>query len=337
MARGPDPYHSRMSLSGLLVLHRRKTAGVMPRALFAGRRLQPFHLETCLRELWIIDGAASRASMRLPFVDDVERFTGARAYEFVLRIGCGLDSEIKGESDVFGQLRDAWRAFASDHPDRAGVLEPLVQRLFEDVRDIRSRHLSGSTTITYGGLARRLLGEHAQAPTLLVGAGRMAQAILPYLAAHPVYLWNRSPERVSELATAAARESSASPSIRVLPCTREAELAAWRTATNAIVCIPPDAKADAERIGAWQDGARARGRVIHLGLLTAADSAWSAIAGLATLTDLFGLQATHNALRRAQLAPAASACREKANLRSLGGPLSLAHGWEDLSLFASTG
>lgn len=326
-----------MSLSALLVLHRRKRAGSVAPPLFAGRRLKPFHLETCLRELWIVDGVASSAAKRHARGTDVEIFTSTRAYEFLLRIGCGLDSEIKGESDVFGQLRDAWRAFEADHADRAGVLAPLVQRLFEDVKEIRTQHLRGVTSTTYGGLTRHLLGEHVAAPTLLIGAGRMANAVLPYLAGRPLYLWNRSRDRLDELLAAVPPRSTPDTAIEALPCTSAAELEGWRQATNVVLCVPPDAEYDAARIVAWQNGTGARGRVIHLGLLSAQGTAWAQVPALATLTDLYALQTVHGTLRSMQLERAAAACQEKATLRGLGGPLSLAHGWEDLSLFASTG
>jgi glutamyl-tRNA reductase len=326
-----------MSLSGLLVLHRRRQAGVASRPLFAGRRLQPFHLETCLRDLWIIDGAASSVVARRSFDSEVERRTGTRAYEFLLRIACGLESEIKGESDVFGQLRDAWRAFAADHADRVGVLEPLMQRLFEDVKDIRSRHLTGLGSTTYGGLTRGLLGDDVHAPTLVIGAGRMACAVLPYLSGSPLQLWNRSPERISELLDTRSAHSPDRASLHVLASNPEAELAAWRASTNVIVCIPLDSAHDAARVAAWLERDHQRGRLIHLGLLSPTRTPWERVAGIATLDDLFRMQATHSAFRKVRIERAELACREKANLRALGGPLSLAHGWEDLSLFASTG
>jgi hypothetical protein len=326
-----------MSLSSLQVLHRRKRAGSAAPPVFTSRRLQPFHVETCLRELWIIDGAAASVVKRVPLANDVERFTGTRAYEFLLRIGCGLDSEIRGESDVFGQLRDAWRTFETDHADRAGVLAPLVQRLFEDVKEIRTRHLRGVTSTTYGGLVRHLLGSHASEPTLLVGAGRMAHAVVPYLAGRPLYLWNRSVEHLDQLVAALPLHSNSDFSSIQPLCTPAAELEGWREATNVVLCIPPDAETDAARIATWQSGERARGRVIHLGILNAQGTAWAQVPQLATLTDLYALQTAHGTLRDMQLDRAAAACREKATLRGLGGALSLAHGWEDLSLFASTG
>lgn len=322
-----------MPLSHLIVLHRRKSAASA--ASVARTNAQPvFHLETCLREIWIVP--ASPVPAPLLQIPAVERHHGSRAYEFLLRVGCGLDSEIKGESDVFGQLRDAWREFERQHPAHAHDLGPLLQRVFEDVKEIRTSHLRALGTTTYGGLTRKLLGQDARATTLLIGGGRMAQAVLPYLAIDSLMVWNRSRGRIAGLLAGADRFADTSK-VRIVGMDAASELQAWQQATNVIVCIPQDASTDRTRIAAWRSRERTRGRVIHLGLLSAGGSAWSEVAGLATLQDLFALQASHTALREAQLARAASACREKANLRSLGGPLSLAHGWEDLSLFASTG
>ncbi len=323
-----------MLLSGLLVLHRHKSSQNSAAPVLSPSTPPTFHLQTCLRELWIIHDSAAGA--RPAVRDDMERYQGSRAYEFLLRIGCGLDSEIKGESDIFGQLRDAWRDFEKQQHAPVGDLGPLMQRIFEDVKEIRSSHLRALSTTTYGGLTRRLLGDDARAPTLLIGAGHMARAVLPYLAGEPLYVWNRSEARLAQLLSATGRATDKAK-IRVLASDAAAELDAWRQATNVIVCIPADAQADDARIAAWRSRDRTHGRIIHLGLLGAPESPWNQVPRVATLTDLFGLQATHTAQREAQLARAALACREKANLRSLGGPLSLAHGWEDLSLFASAG
>ncbi len=329
-----------MPLSHLLVLHRRKSAHATPAPTAASVVCvsQPiFRLETCLRELWVVSTDSSPAAARLAQANGFERHHGSRAYEFLLRIGCGLDSEIRGESDVFGQLRDAWREFESRHPAHARELSPVLQRVFEDVKEIRSRHLRALGATTYGGLTRKLLGAHAKAPTLLIGAGRMAQAVLPYLTSETLLVWNRTEARIAELlATPAPARGVERQGVRVLGNDAARELDGWEEATNVVVCIPADADRDAARVAAWRSRER-NGRLIHLGLLSAATTPWNQVAGIATLQDLFALQVEHGALREAQLTRAAAACHEKASLRSLGGPLSLAHGWEDLSLFASTG
>ena len=114
----------------------------------------------------------------------------------------------------------------------------------------------------------------------------------------------------------------------------DAELAAWRTATNVVVCVPPNRERDSARVQAWKDRDSQAGHLLHLGKLTPGDSIWSQLDRFATLADLFALQSANSERRRVQLRHARNACRERAQLRGLGGGAGVAHGWEDLSLFA---
>ena len=182
-----------MSLERLTVVHARKLAregGVTttPDVLFPSA----FPVETCLRRLWISMSASSAAQHRLASAIGADRYVGVDAYEFLLRTACGLESAIAGESDVFGQLKESWKSFHKQGGEVVLALEPLMQRLFEDVKHIRSRHLCNLGAATYGSLVRNLLGKDAYAPTLLIGAGQMARAVLPYLPGRPLYISNRT-------------------------------------------------------------------------------------------------------------------------------------------------
>jgi hypothetical protein len=115
----------------------------------------------------------------------------------------------------------------------------------------------------------------------------------------------------------------------------DAELALWRTAHNVILCIPAASEFDAARVRAWSAHSEPHGRVLHLGILSSAETQWQSIPTLATLADLFALQGANQDHRQLQFQRAGRACRERSRLRALGGPISLAHGWEDLSLFAN--
>jgi len=328
-----------MSLERLAVVHQRKTPGSVQGAEWPLPQ-SAFRLETCLRRLAIGDAAdlaaapERRDADRLS-TDAFDRYRGAAGYEFLLRVACGLESNIAGESEVFGQIKEAWRAYEREHPAIARAHGSLMQRVFEDVKEIRARHLQHAGTVTYGGLVRHLLGPAMEAPVLLVGAGQMAQAIVPYLTGRPLLIWNRTQARAEALA---AKVNEAAPELAdavVLRNTADAEFDLWRTAANIVVCIPADPERDAARIAAWRQNPN-RCRLLHLGLLDASGTCWEGAFGLSTLADLFTLQSSHNELRAAHLSRARAACREKARLRSLGGSSSLAHGWEDLSLFAST-
>src|SRR5690606_23267090 len=129
---------------------------------------------TCLRRFWVdMEGGKQLAALLAGAGNDCLR--GQDAYRLLLEIGCGLHSQIPGESEVLGQLRAAWKRFQEAAPQAAKCLEPLMQRLLEDIKDIRTRYLQGHGGATYGSLARLLLGNDLYQPTLLVGAGKMAR------------------------------------------------------------------------------------------------------------------------------------------------------------------
>jgi hypothetical protein len=315
-----------MKLDRLTVVHARKSAAHRAPATRGGRDESVFAIETCLRLIWVdLDGAHDLAGLAERFDGDLLR--GRDAYHELLKIGCGLESEIPGEAEVFGQVRSAWKRYAAAMPAQARRLEPLMQRLLEDIKDIRTRHLQGHGGATYGSLARLLLGTDMNQPTLVVGAGKMARAVAPYLTGRPLYLWNRTPENLDAL-MAALRSKDAKDVVR-LPADPEAELAGWEKAHTIIVCVPADEQMDRKRLAAWQARAGA-GRIVHLGILSTAGTGWKSVANLSTLQDLFALRDSRNELRAGPLARARAACEEKTRLRHLGGSPSLAHGWEDL-------
>lgn len=320
-----------MKLDRLAVVHVRKAPGVPLPSQRTERDATLFSVETCLRLFWVGVGESFDASgLAQRFGGHILR--GTDAYRLLLEIGCGLESEIPGESEVFGQFRAAWKRFQEQQKAAAVALEPFVQRLLEDIKDIRTRHLQGHGGATYGSLTRLLLGPDVHEPTLLVGAGKMARAIVSYLSGRPLFLWNRTPERLDELTNALGSNPPDAQNIRRLPSDPAAELGAWAEARTIILCVPPDAARDRERLATWQRCTQ-RGRIFHFGILSTAGTSWNGVQALNTLQDLFKLRDARNELRLVPLARARDACQEKARLRSLGGSASLAHGWEDLSSF----
>src|SRR5882672_3869105 len=325
-----------MVFGQLLVAHQRKQVKSAAGAFeaFAAKH-ERFTIETCLRRLLIThanDSTIANAASAEPA--GVELYRGVDAYDLLLRIASGLESEVPGESEVFGQFKQSWQSYRTDHAEAARGLDSLMRKLFEDVKEIRSRHLTGLGAATYGGLVRALLGSEADRPTLLIGAGEMSAAILPYLSGRPLYIANRTPERAAALVAGLRRKADHADQIHLIGGELDVELDAWRTATNVVVCVPPNRERDAARVQAWTNRAATSGHLLHLGKLAPGDSLWAKLDRFATLADLFALQSANSERRRVQLLHARNACRERAQLRGLGGGASVAHGWEDLSLFA---
>jgi len=323
-----------VELREINVLHWRgaRVAGASAPPAHAG--LDCFPIDTCQRRVAVVGGGGVElARQQFPADGALESFHGADAYAFLLRFAAGLESKLVAETEIFGQIKQAWREFSERASPLARQLSPWVQLLFQDAKAVRAQYLANLGSASYGSQTRRLLGDEAHGgPTLLMGAGQLAQAVAPWLAGEELWLWNRTTERAFELARELAKRDPARP-VRVIEGDREAELAAWRGARNVIVCIPSDASRDAARVGAWRERGDRRGRVIHLGLGAQAAAPWNELPELVSLGALFDMLQTQSELRRRQFERARRACLEKALLRSLGANSSHPHSWEDLAAF----
>ena len=323
-------------LRELQVLHRREAVAELPPAIAtAGAEGRAFVVHTCQRtggglhrplaSRW--PGAAARRW-------HAEYYEGPHAYAFLLRLACGLESKLTGETEVFGQLKQAWAQFSERGSDQAQQLAGYMQSLFRDVKDVRSRFLSSIGSASYGSLVRRLLDTPRRAwsgaadwrrPT---GRGRGAMAA-----------WHRTvdlePQSRARRSTGggAARRATRSAPMRVLDPRVEAELAAWRTARDVVVCVPADTHRDARARRGLGDTARrsrpagASGRRWH-GRPERAGERRRALLHLAAVYELLRAQQRTapgaGAPRRAAPAASARCCA------ALGRSDSEPHGWEDL-------
>lgn len=330
-----------MALADLIVLNRNGDPGAAP-APAGGPLPDGFSFQTCLREVRVdVQPATEHPDPALCLSSGNQRYTGASAYRFLLQLACGLESQIAGETEILGQIKDAWRAFEQSRPDDAARLRPWMQRLLQETKEVRSEYVTGLGSATYGSLARRLLGGPGRGTTLLLGAGQLAESVLPYLECEEVLVCNRSADRARAL-VAKQRVGTGAPRLAVIDASPDSELAAWRRAHDVVLCIPPDAGRDELRVAAWRSRMGGNGRVLHLGLMDAAGTPWSRIDNLLTLRDLFALRDSQASQREALLARARKACLNKAQLARLDDadgsrPGSASHGWEDLAVFQAFG
>ena len=323
-----------------------KKRGASERLLALAARLRGeledcFCLESCQRWIWVVPASETA---RLPAAGEgLELMQGREAYDFLLRVATGLESEVVGESDIFGQIKDAWKIFSEKGSPLLRELGVVMQGLFEDTKEIRSLHMQDLGGASYGSLVRRMLHGRRVRPegerekVLVVGAGKLALSIAPWLACYDLLLWNRSPEKLQALEAEIDSKKTASGGTMTRVVGPEAESAAWRDADHVVVCVPADKDADGPRMADWLVGsaAREKGLVVHLGGFKPECQTWSAAlgGGLVALDDLFQLKEAQDSARGKAIRAARLACRERARLRGLGG-LGIPHGWEDLMGFA---
>lgn len=302
-----------------------------------------FWMDTCQRWIWVVDAQVcdiSEVCVRFPFV---EAYAGDRAYLFLLRLASGLESEILGETDIFGQMKEAWRTSFETTRLSSSFFPALMSRLFEDTKEIRSRYIQNWGGASYGSLVRKLIRDHAQkenvpvGPIFLVGAGQIAHSVAPFLVDAELWVWNRNPQRLMGLKTELSQKLTTSDfgKIHFLSSEEHAQHA-WRQARHAVLAVPAEEKEDRARIGLWLEGGLAGRSVTHLGGHRKECSSWVQTCSdrFFALDDLFAVQKNLDQLRMVQVQRAIRACEERVKLRALGDSLSIPHGWEDLACFA---
>jgi glutamyl-tRNA reductase len=132
--------------------------------------------------------------------------TESEAVEHVFRVAAALDSMVVGESQILGQLKDAYGAAVA-----ANASGPLLGRWMERAFSVAKR-VRSETGISRGAanvssvaveLARRVFGELAGKSVLIVGAGKMSALAARHLRANGaghVTVTNRSIDRARALA-----------------------------------------------------------------------------------------------------------------------------------------
>jgi len=130
------------------------------------------------------------------------------AARHLFRVAAGLDSMMLGETEVTGQIKNAYElARAAGLTSR--VLNRLFQRAFRATKEIRTRTAIGRGTVSIKSVAVELIekifgGELAKKSIMVIGAGNMAECCVRLLVkkgALSIMVSNRSFDRARDLAT----------------------------------------------------------------------------------------------------------------------------------------
>jgi hypothetical protein len=298
-----------------------------------------FYLDTCQRWIWVSD--AQNLGILVQEISQIggsnvfaEVFKGKEAYLFLLRLATGLLSEVVGETDIFGQFKEAWRQLSLQSSSKQAGISQWVQRVFEDTKEIRTQYLQSLGGSSYGSLVRKLLRDRDssfQNPILVVGAGQIARSVAPLLLESELWLWNRDPIHLCAFYEDLLGRAQA-PMKKIQ--TKEEEAQAWKQASHIVICIPFDSTEDQRRIQWFLANPSPNRTIIHLGGMKEQAGLWQSVPQFYCLSDLFALNGSLSKVRSVQVTQAERACEERAKLRALGVSLSIPHGWEDLACFA---
>jgi glutamyl-tRNA reductase len=280
--------HNTADINDLVVAHWLKS-----RSQSVRRHGPGLFVDTCLRQLQIDVSPIGRN------FENAEVRTGIDAYGFVLEITSGLRSAIPGETNVFGQFKNAWLNYRKiGRAADVARLAPLVHRLVNDTKSIRREHLNGIGGSSYGSLVRRLIAPTPGERVLFVGAGNLARSMWPLFRQFELGVWNRG-----------AIDAPARDIDIVFRPDHGDRAAAW--AEHVILTTPPDAVNDFNW-RTWLDAAPARS-VVHLGHRRGDGVvAWSNRIDTYDLDDVLALRRQQAGVRSRRLSRARAACRQHA-------------------------
>lgn len=132
--------------------------------------------------------------------------SGSEALFHLAAVAAGLDSMVVGETEIFGQLKDAYRV-ALDCGVTGAFSNRTFQHAFTIGKKVRSasKITSGPTSVGAASvqLAQEILGNLAGTNVLVVGAGEVARTTAQSLrsrGAESIFVANRSYDRAVELA-----------------------------------------------------------------------------------------------------------------------------------------
>jgi glutamyl-tRNA reductase len=122
------------------------------------------------------------------------------------RVASGLDSMVLGETEIFGQVKDAYQAALSAGAT-GGTLNRLFQKTFSIGKKVRTETgiQEGATSIgnVAVDLAEKIFGHLKDSEVMILGAGEMSRVTAQSLqsrGARSIFVANRSYDRALELA-----------------------------------------------------------------------------------------------------------------------------------------
>jgi len=128
------------------------------------------------------------------------------AVRHLFRVASSLDSLVMGETQILGQVKDAYRLSLETNSTGA-VMNRLLHRAFRTAKRVRSETAIAVNPVSVSfaavELARKIFGSLAGKKILIIGAGEMAELTGRHLVssgAEEIIVVNRSPAQASALA-----------------------------------------------------------------------------------------------------------------------------------------
>jgi glutamyl-tRNA reductase len=134
---------------------------------------------------------------------------GDRALEHLFDVGAGLDSQILGDYEIIGQLRQAMK-FAKEKGFIHTFMERALNQVLQSSKEIKNQTGLSDGTVSVSFAAVQHIRENvhslADKKILLLGTGKIGTTtcknLVDYIGTRQITLINRSPEKAENLASA---------------------------------------------------------------------------------------------------------------------------------------
>ena len=140
------------------------------------------------------------------FTNHLYHHENSAAVQHVFRVASSLDSMVKGEPQILGQIKDAY-SLATQEKTLGVILNKLMQKAFHVAKRVRAETgvPNAAVSISYAAveLAKKIFYDLNGKTVLLVGAGEMAELAARHILNHGVStikVANRTFQRAVELA-----------------------------------------------------------------------------------------------------------------------------------------
>ena len=159
-----------------------------------------FVLSTCQRHLYLNTRKNWQVCPDDHLMYDPSCFQGPEAYRFLLETLCGLHSQIQGENEISAQFKETFNKYLNGENRNPQVLK-IMQKLFQDAKEVKTKHLKGLGQRSYASIARSFISKSNQTgPVLLLGSGKLALDLIFSLKKRfEVHLSARNSDKLQQL------------------------------------------------------------------------------------------------------------------------------------------
>ncbi len=132
---------------------------------------------------------------------------GTQAIEHLFSVGAGLDSQILGDYEIIGQIKQSFK-FAKENGSIGGYMERLVNSVIQASKSIKNNTQLSGGTVSVSFAAIQFLKDHVEnisdKKILLLGTGKIGRNtcknVVDYLNNTNITLINRTEDKAKELA-----------------------------------------------------------------------------------------------------------------------------------------